>query len=132
MAYNSQNIIFDSTDVHPTSYPMGTGTLSPGVKRPGCEDDHSLPSSVDIKNGGAKPPLPTCFHGVVLITHRDDLIFLLLSVGLLTGWAYHTTEERWGIVRTTTGRGNCVIYTYIRTQNCKNTEGPVGQGKLFW
>jgi hypothetical protein len=30
----------------------------PGVNRPGCEADHSPPSSVEVKNGGAIPPLP--------------------------------------------------------------------------
>jgi hypothetical protein len=43
---------------HPESYPMGTGALSPGVKRPGREADHSPPSSADVKNGGAIPLLP--------------------------------------------------------------------------
>jgi hypothetical protein len=32
--------------------------FSPGVKRPGRETDHSFPSSVEVKNGGAIPPLP--------------------------------------------------------------------------
>jgi hypothetical protein len=30
----------------------------PGMKRPGREADHSLPSSVEVKNGGAILPLP--------------------------------------------------------------------------
>jgi hypothetical protein len=34
---------------HPTSYPMGTGTLSPGVKRPEREADNSPPSSAKVK-----------------------------------------------------------------------------------
>jgi hypothetical protein len=43
---------------HPASYPMGTGALSPAVKRPGGEVGHSPPSSAKVKNGGALPPLP--------------------------------------------------------------------------
>jgi hypothetical protein len=36
---------------HPASCPMGTGVLSPGVKaRPGCDADHSPPSSADVVN----------------------------------------------------------------------------------
>jgi hypothetical protein len=35
-----------------------TGTLSPGVKRPGSEANHSPPSSTEVKNGGAAPPHP--------------------------------------------------------------------------
>jgi hypothetical protein len=41
------------------------GDLSLGVKRQGLGTDHSLPSSAEIKNGGAIPPLthmPAC-HG---------------------------------------------------------------------
>jgi hypothetical protein len=30
----------------------------PGGKRPGREADHSSPSSAEVKNGGAIPPLP--------------------------------------------------------------------------
>jgi hypothetical protein len=32
--------------------------ISPGVEQPGCEADHSPPSSAKVKNGGAIPPLP--------------------------------------------------------------------------
>jgi hypothetical protein len=34
------------------------GVISLGVKQLGCEADHSPPSSAEIKNGGAIPPLP--------------------------------------------------------------------------
>jgi hypothetical protein len=34
------------------------GTLSPRAKRPGCEADHSPPSTAAVKNGEAIPPLP--------------------------------------------------------------------------
>jgi hypothetical protein len=33
------------------------GTISPGIKRPGREPDHSLPSGAEVKNSGAIPPL---------------------------------------------------------------------------
>jgi hypothetical protein len=32
--------------------------LPPGVKQSGREADHSPPSSAEVKNGGAIPPLP--------------------------------------------------------------------------
>jgi hypothetical protein len=38
---------------HPASYPMRIGTVSPGIKWPLCEADHSPPSSSKVKNGGA-------------------------------------------------------------------------------
>jgi hypothetical protein len=50
---------------HPASYPKGTGALSPGVKRAGRETDYSFPSSADVKNGRAIPPLPIHQHGMV-------------------------------------------------------------------
>jgi hypothetical protein len=34
---------------HPASYPMVTGVLSLGVKRPGREADHSPPTSAEVK-----------------------------------------------------------------------------------
>jgi hypothetical protein len=37
------------------------GALSPGVKQPRREADHSPPSSAEVKNGGAIPPLPHVF-----------------------------------------------------------------------
>jgi hypothetical protein len=37
------------SEVHPTSYPMGTGSTFPGVKRPGSEADHSPPTSTKVK-----------------------------------------------------------------------------------
>jgi hypothetical protein len=36
----------------------GIGYSFLGVKRPGRETDHSLPSSVEVKIGGAVSPLP--------------------------------------------------------------------------
>jgi hypothetical protein len=39
-----------SSGVESTSYSMGTGALSPGVKRPGREVDHSPPASAEVKN----------------------------------------------------------------------------------
>jgi hypothetical protein len=33
------------------------GTISIGVQQPGHEADHSPPSNVEVKNGGAMPPL---------------------------------------------------------------------------
>jgi hypothetical protein len=40
-----------SSEAHPTSYPMGTGSPFPGGKaRPGRDADHSPPFSVQVKN----------------------------------------------------------------------------------
>jgi hypothetical protein len=50
---------------HPTSCPMGTGALTPGVKRPGREDDYSPPSSAEVKNTWS---YTSTLHGVVYQT----------------------------------------------------------------
>jgi hypothetical protein len=59
-----QEIILYSTvsrlALRPTQAPIQSvlGALSPELKRPKCEADHSPPSSTEIKNSGAIPPLP--------------------------------------------------------------------------
>jgi hypothetical protein len=61
----SQSISYVSPNVqtgsgsHPASYPKGNGISFPGVKRPGCEANHSSPSS-------AKYAL-VCLHGMVFM-----------------------------------------------------------------
>jgi hypothetical protein len=42
------------------------GALSPRVKRPGRETDHSAPSSAEVKNSGTKTTLLRSLHGMVL------------------------------------------------------------------
>jgi hypothetical protein len=44
----------------PTQFPIQwvPGALSSGIKRSGREDDHSSPSSVEVKDDGAIPLLP--------------------------------------------------------------------------
>jgi hypothetical protein len=42
-------IVQSGFGVHPTSYPMGTGSSFPGVKRSGREADNSPPTSAEVK-----------------------------------------------------------------------------------
>jgi len=42
------------------------GVLSPRIKRPGREADHSPPTNAEDKTCGAIPSLPVRLHGVVL------------------------------------------------------------------
>jgi len=64
---------------HPASYPVGTGVSFPGVKQPGCEADHSPPSSAEVQiewSNTSTPPQVLmvlciiqhriCLHGMVL------------------------------------------------------------------
>jgi hypothetical protein len=73
---------------HSVSYPMGTGDSFPGDKAAGHEADHSPPSSVEFKNGGAMPPLPhtSSWHSAWSIKHRDNFTFLFF---FLYGAAAH-------------------------------------------
>jgi hypothetical protein len=43
------HVVETGSVVLPTSYPIDTGALSPGVKRPGREADYSLPASAELK-----------------------------------------------------------------------------------
>jgi hypothetical protein len=46
----SSHVVQTGSGAHPDSYPMGTGgAVSPGVKRPGREADHSHPTSAEAK-----------------------------------------------------------------------------------
>jgi hypothetical protein len=51
---------------HSSSYPIAAGAVSPCVKRHWIEADNTPPSSVEIKNGGAIPPIPIRLYGMVL------------------------------------------------------------------
>jgi hypothetical protein len=52
--------------------------ISPGVKRSGCDGDHSFPSNADVKLDGAITPLPhtSSWRVASLIKHRESLTFL--------------------------------------------------------
>jgi hypothetical protein len=41
------------------------GSLSPGIKRPVCEADHSTVISANVENGGVILALPISLHGLV-------------------------------------------------------------------
>jgi hypothetical protein len=43
------HVVQTGSEVHPTSYTMGTGSCFPEVKRPGREADHSPPTSAEVK-----------------------------------------------------------------------------------
>jgi hypothetical protein len=49
-----QHHVQTCSGAHPASYPTGTGALSVGAKRLGCEADHTPPSSAEVKNAWSK------------------------------------------------------------------------------
>jgi hypothetical protein len=66
--------------VHTTSYSMGTVDTFPGEMGPGREIDHSLPSSVEVKNVGAMPPLPhmSLWRVCLYLYHREGSLYVIL------------------------------------------------------
>jgi hypothetical protein len=49
--FSSSLCVQTGSGAHPASCPMGTGGPFPGSKaRPGCDADHSPPSSAEVKN----------------------------------------------------------------------------------
>jgi hypothetical protein len=56
-----KNFLFSMSrpaEAHPAFYPVGTGTSFPRVKRPEREDDHSPPTSVEVKKTWVYTPTP--------------------------------------------------------------------------
>jgi hypothetical protein len=51
------------------------GEISPEVKRPGREADHLLPSTAEVKDGGAIPPFPHVLMAQFLIKYTDSFTF---------------------------------------------------------
>jgi hypothetical protein len=49
MVKNFLRAVQTGSVAHPGSYPMDTGDFFPGVKRPGRGDDHSSPTSAEVK-----------------------------------------------------------------------------------
>jgi hypothetical protein len=43
------HVVHTGSGAHPVSYPMGTGALSPGIKRLGSAADHSPPTIAEVK-----------------------------------------------------------------------------------
>jgi hypothetical protein len=75
-----------SSEVHPASYTMGTG-----LKLPGQDFDHSLPSSTQVKNGRSCTSNPTiCLHGV----ERVNFTFTLTCHSTMHGNHRKQVEHR--------------------------------------
>jgi hypothetical protein len=69
---------------HPASYPMGTGAVSLGIKRPGRKVDHSPPSSAEVKNAWSyTSTLQYVFMTWCLIKNRDNFTFIFYAPTLL-------------------------------------------------
>jgi hypothetical protein len=67
---------------HPASYSIGTGGSFPGRKRQGREADHPPPSSAEVKNGSAIPPLlhTTSWHGGLIDQAKGQLYLTIIPL----------------------------------------------------
>jgi hypothetical protein len=84
--------------VFSTSYSMGPGVFSPGVKRPGREAVHLPPASAEVKKIWiCTSTSPYAFRGSTqLVKHRDNFIFYK-KVKSITETAW-TVFARWNTV----------------------------------
>jgi hypothetical protein len=53
------HVVQTGSRAHPASYPICTGSLSPGLKRPGREADYSHPISAEVKKAWIYTSTPT-------------------------------------------------------------------------
>jgi len=54
-----------------------TGAIFYGLKQPGCEANHLLHSSAEVKNDWSCTSIPPiCLHGI----YRDDCTFMSVSI----------------------------------------------------
>jgi hypothetical protein len=72
--------VLGSTKPHIRCVP---GALSPGVKRPGREADHSPPTSTEVKKSGSIYPLPytPSWRSTYLVKYSDNFTSLISSSG---------------------------------------------------
>jgi hypothetical protein len=76
----------NGSGAHPASYPMGTGALSLGIKRPGRAADHSPPFSDEVKNAWSYTSFPQYAFMAwcsVIEKHRDNFTFYCLHVNVI-------------------------------------------------
>jgi hypothetical protein len=91
--------------------------LSSEVKRPRREADHSYLSSVEVKNGGAIPPLPHVFMAQCLINHGDN--FMYHGIG---NEAYSSFKNVFQLFQTLIRRLVINTRVHVVSDNCKCCE----------
>jgi hypothetical protein len=101
--YNSPRIQTGS-GAHTASCPMGTGDLTPGVKRPGRDADYSRPSSAEAKKVWSYTFTPQyIFKAGCLVKHRDYFSFILLSYNFFIFLQLHNFHTKSATKRRFTG-----------------------------
>jgi hypothetical protein len=126
--FSFRHRIQTDSGAHPASYPVGTGCSFPEVKRPGCEVDHSPPSSAEVKNGWRCTSTPP--HVCVawsLLKHRENSAFASStlicfrcrlsesrdsSVGIALGYGL---DDRGSRVRFPAEAGNFSLHHRVQT-----------------
>jgi hypothetical protein len=86
LSQQKQEIFLYSTASRPALEPTHSpfqcvpGALSLGIKQPRREADHSPPSSAEVKNGGAIPPLPHIFSylDAQLMNHKVNFTLFII------------------------------------------------------
>jgi hypothetical protein len=87
------------------------GAVSPRVKWPGHEADHSSPSSAKVNNAWSYTSSPPDIMSWCLIIHRDSFTFTLHS----------RSQKKWGsmfIITSLYQKGNKSFFLYSVLANC--------------
>jgi hypothetical protein len=72
---------------HPTHYSVITGAISTGLKRPGPEPGHSLPSSAEVNNVWSRTSIfAFVFMAWCLISRGRTLTLYVCSIYVLMSW----------------------------------------------
>jgi hypothetical protein len=79
----------------PASYTRAPGAPSSGIRRLGREADRSSPPSVEVKNGGAIPPLPhvSSWSGAYLMKLMDNFAFYLYHIFIYQAFQPYTERR---------------------------------------
>jgi hypothetical protein len=74
---SSLHSVHTGSGVHPATYTMDTKGTFQRNKQPGCETDHSPPSSAEVRNGGAPSIVIMVW---CLIKQRDFSLLIILMM----------------------------------------------------
>jgi hypothetical protein len=76
---------------HPTSHPINTGNLSPGVKRPRHEADHSPPAIAEVK----KMWIYTSTPPYAFMAYFTLLVYLVMLTATARNLSEQSRNSKW-------------------------------------
>jgi hypothetical protein len=119
-------------EAHPASYPEGTGSSFPALKRPGREADHTPQSTAEAKNEWSYTFTPKyAFMASCLVKHRDKFTFYLYRGCIASNLTRRWYRGKWDGMNLTemwceTSLGN----TGSQRRQLRDLEGKLRYGKI--